>query len=454
MPKNNQKNILQEFNNLWETPDIKASLKSIKNKEYSNNLFKLVYGYEQSSVAIEKTRIFNEFFADLFDVSDLKWKIVNRLNQPLVKISDFLNKYLKKSNFPSINWAMKFKAGMQGKYALVITKQYTGKKVNGEKESTVVLIPARIAYKNTINNNIFEIEVIYDDFPMFDNQSTYLLKRKFSIKDNAVAVDTSLINLSNEENVDLKKIDDNFLKKIPDLNIKELDWTFLPVCVLTNDYEELPRTSKIKERLMMLNKFDEVTAILPFWEKGTMITNGSGNMTANSERENADFMKKYLLDGLIQVKPIDFEGLPQNLEDNAMIINPPSIMQTIRNTRNDIFAEIKSDIGIPNIDEIKSAQQSTAELMVRQFLTSPIIERETIFMKKFLIDLAYKFLKILSTCNIRDSLPFKPEDLDEFEFDVELDVNTDKNVSNIIQQANRVNNENLNDNEKGENNNE
>ncbi|WP_338985611.1 hypothetical protein [Spiroplasma endosymbiont of Diplazon laetatorius] len=135
------------------------------------------------------------------------------------------------------------------------------------------------------------------------------------------------------------------------------------------------------------------------------------------------------------MKPLTLDDNVQNLSENVVNWNPSSVMQTMRNTRNDIYNEIKTDIGIPNMDEVKSAQQSTAEIFVKQFLTSPIIERETQLMKSFLIDLAKKFLIVLKESNIKEDWP--TVDLSTITIDLDLNLNTQKNVSNIIANLNK-----------------
>ncbi|ALA97216.1 hypothetical protein SKUN_00297 [Spiroplasma kunkelii CR2-3x] len=71
-------------------------------------------------------------------------------------------------------------------------------------------------------------------------------------------------------------------------------------------------------------------------------------------------------------------------------------MQTMWNTRIDMLNEIKEDLGIPNIDEIKSAEQITAEIYSKQFLTWPTIEREKMLFLNFLSNFGKKFLMFLN----------------------------------------------------------
>jgi hypothetical protein len=70
------------------------------------------------------------------------------------------------------------------------------------------------------------------------------------------------------------------------------------------------------------------------------------------------------------------------------------------------------------------------EIRAKQFLTSPIVEREKTLMINFLIELATKFLFILSECNIVEEFP--QVDLSKITIDLKLNLNNDKNIDTTI----------------------
>lgn len=118
-------------------------------------------------------------------------------------------------------------------------------------------------------------------------------------------------------------------------------------------------------------------------------------------------------------------------------------MQTMRNTRNDIWNEIKTDLGIPNIDEIKSAQQTTAEIQANQFLVSPAIEREKMLYVNFLQNFGKKFLMMLKECNLKEGSLLQGYDFSDWTVDLDIDLTTQKNIlqtMNMITNTPTINN--------------
>ncbi|AXF95720.1 hypothetical protein SDAV_00733 [Spiroplasma phoeniceum P40] len=98
-----------------------------------------------------------------------------------------------------------------------------------------------------------------------------------------------------------------------------------------------------------------------------------------------------------------------------------------------MWNEIKEDLGIPNIDEIKSVQQTTAEIYAKQFLTSPTIEREKMLFLNFLSNFGKKILMFLNECNISEKNDIKDIDFSKWKVKVTIDLTTDKNIASSIQ---------------------
>ncbi|ASP28243.1 hypothetical protein SCORR_v1c04710 [Spiroplasma corruscae] len=435
MPKSNEE-ILKSFNANSFDPDLRASL-SNSPKSYENKLFKILYNQNSSDSSHEKEVTFNEFFADLFDVSNIKWTVKNHLGQTNKVLEQLLVKYLDLTEFPLKLWTTKFRSGQQGRYGMLITKMLLDEKdSNNLYYSRPELTPIRVVYRNIINNKVIEISVSFDDNPIFA-KSVYLLQKNYSLKQGQIQVDSTLVDIKN--NKEIKSLRNDIpvevLNHLNNLKTETINWDFIPVSILKNDLGEKSRCEKVRSKLKTLNMFDEIISVLPAWEKGAILFNGAPVTSQSNPVQLHEMLKEMLTGGLVQLKPIDITGEGQNLSENIVNWNPTSTMQTMRNTRNDIYNEIKTDIGIPNMDEVKSAQQSTAELLVKQFLTGPIIERETMLMKSFLRDLAKKFLIVLKESNIKDKFPNDYE-LDKVTIDVDLNLNTDKNVSQLITQAN------------------
>jgi len=93
-------------------------------------------------------------------------------------------------------------------------------------------------------------------------------------------------------------------------------------------------------------------------------------------------------------------------------------------------------LGLPSQDDVKSAQKSEAEVNAKNFLLSPVINREKSFMKEFLTDLAKKFLVVLSNCHIADEMP--KIDVKNLEININFDLVTDSNVATTIQTMNKL----------------
>lgn len=222
MPKNIQEELLERYNNaIYSNENIKASLNKNK-QENVNGLFEMIYGRQHSNVAIEKTRVFNEFFADLFDLTNIKWIIRWPTNKGNKLLEDIFKKYLREANLPGLGWVTKFRSGIHGRYALVVVKQVTRKIFNNMAETRPILIPARVSYKNTINNNIFEIEVLYDDYPLTVGKESFILKKKYKLNENQVSVDTSLLDFNKNKNIDTSLMDANIQRHLEENNEKTL----------------------------------------------------------------------------------------------------------------------------------------------------------------------------------------------------------------------------------------
>ncbi|WP_338985610.1 hypothetical protein [Spiroplasma endosymbiont of Diplazon laetatorius] len=299
MPKSNNQTILERFSFAEFDADLKASLADKKEKKYSNGIYKILYDTNNAVSDIEKEVLFNEFFADLFDLSNIKWSIKNYQNQENEKIVKLLEKYLLKSDFLLKAWITKFRSGMQGKYGILITKFVTDEiDQNGKNYSRPELTPVRVVYKNTINNKIFEISVSFDD-NSFGSKSVYVLQKTYSIIKNVVQVDSSLIDVKNNKKAKINELGKDLSQYIK-LENKSFTWDFIPVSILKNDLSENSRCKKVKSKLETLNKYDEIISILPHWEKGAILFNGSPVSPGNNSKQSLDFMKAILLDGFFK----------------------------------------------------------------------------------------------------------------------------------------------------------
>jgi len=120
-------------------------------------------------------------------------------------------------------------------------------------------------------------------------------------------------------------------------------------------------------------------------------------------------------------------------------MKPESIMQTLKATKDLIWTGIKEDLGLPSLNEAKSAQKTEAEVTAKNFLLSPIIDREKNFMEQFLTDFGKKFLIVLSKCHILETFPeFDPKTL---KINLTFNLVTDQNVNTTIQSMSKLENQ-------------
>ncbi|KAF5300561.1 hypothetical protein FQA39_LY19144 [Lamprigera yunnana] len=189
------------------------------------------------------------------------------------------------------------------------------------------------------------------------------------------------------------------------------EYDFIPVSVLKNNIKETSRMQQVKTRLAMIDEFDKNIAIAPKWEMGGILTNSAPIIAQNQEKQNLKFMENLLNKGFVSLKPIEMDGQIYNLT-----------------TRDLIMQEIKEDLGMPKFNDVKSAQQSTAEIQLIQFLSTPHLEREKILMKEFVKDLIIKFLLVLSECVFDEKKEFTltTDEIKALEVDVEFTLTTER----------------------------
>jgi hypothetical protein len=432
MPINESKidrnSIESEFANLVKSKstglrDMPSNVTTMQNEDkYVNGLVKAIYGVDRFNSNIEIERNINEFFADLFDAKNFQFKVLNEQGQTNKEVQQILEKYLAKANFAEVFWQCKVKAGEIGRYALLLGKEKTF-----DHEYTIpFLIAARIGYVNYSNKKPIKIGIWFDEIPLFAaDESIWFKEKVFSLENNKIAI------INNYRCTDGKKID------IPEefQNLKKEEsvaYDFLPVSILRNDPFEKPRCARVDKKLQTINSFDEVISVLPYLEKGGVIFDAQGQ----DKLANIKFMKDLMFNGTVWFNSNE----PNSITERVMMYNPSSTMQTMRNTRNDVMKEIRDDLGIPSIDDIKSAQQSEMEVQANMYLSQPTIERERMLSINFLQDMAIKFLNILKDCH----LPLKTENtiLNKYSFknwSVEVDINltTAKNIDLIKKEASK-----------------
>ncbi|MCL8212956.1 hypothetical protein [Mesoplasma whartonense] len=441
MPKNpnykaKEKAVLDDFNaqksdeannvSYRSSESVKASVYRGDNRVEINKIYELIYGEEKTLSAFEKAKVINNFFADLFNADDFAWKVTqsSKINDQL---GNLLLKYLNKASFPTKLWQTKTKSGENGLFALLISKEEDG------DYGWPNLLPVRVIWKNSINDIVYEIEVEFGYSYTGDNK-IYSLRRHYSLIDKKASYDAYLVDESGVR-VDLDKTPSN-LRNILELGETNLDWDFIPIAILKNNYDETARTKLVESKLKMIAKYDEVIATAPLWEKGAIAFTGSEVTSPNQAQQNLEFLKNYLFKGFNQFMPINIDGNTANLVDNLVWIKPASIMQTSKATRDLIWKEVKEDLGLPSQDDVKSAQKSAAEVNAKNFLLSPVINREKAFMKQFLTDLAKKFLVILSNCHIPEEMP--QIDAKNLEINVNFDLVTDNNVATTVETMNKL----------------
>ncbi|UNF61339.1 hypothetical protein [Spiroplasma poulsonii] len=340
----------------------------------------------------------------------------------------------------------KYRSGRYGIYSLVINKLQTESvDKNGIAITEPIILPAFVNYKNTRNGEIFEVSVNYQD-NIIHGLSLYTLTEVYSVNNNKVSVTRSVwdIQKTREIKKPKKELSPATYANYRFDRIESLSQSFLPVAIMPVDLHEKPRCHKIKSKLEMMEKYEEISAILPHWEKGGIMTTSDQVDNPNEEKNNNDFINYLLLKGMVRMKPIVGDGqvfLPFN--QSVVTWQPNSLMQTMRNTRNDIWNEIKTDLRIPNIDEIKSAQQTTAEIQANQFLVSSAIEREKMLYVNFLQDFGKKFLMMLKECNLKEGSLLQGYDFSDWTVDLDIDLTTQKNIlqtMNMITNTPTINN--------------
>ncbi|AHI52477.1 hypothetical protein [Spiroplasma culicicola] len=403
------KKILNEFNENYK--DIKLDFNSKKENDIRNGIYEIIYGKEKINSSKEKEETLNEYITNLFDLSNIQWVLKDKNGEINIELQNLLQTYLSKTDFLSKFWITKFKAGMQGKYGLLIVEIK-----DKNSYSRPELIPVKVIFENSFDNQVFESLLSFEETTYSNKELIYFLQRHYLIKNNKVQVTSKLIDYKTNSLIKSDKIS-NLIKQNLDLKKKNLEFDFIPLSILKNDITGKPRCEKVKSKLEMLDKFDEVIAILPHWEKGSIIFNGNSVEPQNKPQQLYEFMKGILLDGMIQMKPIEIEGIPSNLNENIINWNPTSILKVVRKTRNDIYEEIKLDLGFP-VDEITEPNKNDYNSI---FLNNPNIKRELRLIKLFLIDMAYKFLSILQKSNIQETFP--DIDLKQIEINVNLGIN-------------------------------
>ncbi|ATQ35608.1 hypothetical protein MENTO_v1c04720 [Mesoplasma entomophilum] len=441
MPANPKKKTAAQLNEEFKRQTQADSQASMEVANTSGEVFKgkeaeglLKMIYKNSLVintAKEKSNLINQYFADLFDPSTFKFVLTNRNGEVQDALLQIFLKYLQNKGWATKFNTAKFKSGTYGSYGFLITKEITGRSIMTFSETEPNIMPVKIIYKNSINDVITKIEVEYEDFSFQSSKQHTTLRRTYILnKDKTVTMTYSIYQkgkLLEQENWESDWRD--HFKEI------KLNYDFIPVCVLKNNALESPRMSAVETRLKVLDKYDEHLAIAPVWERGGIMFNGSPVTTPTQGKDNYDFISKLLNDAFVQFAPIDMDGQLINLSDNVVVFQPSSTMKTVQDTRNTLLKELREDVGMPSFDEIKSAQQSSSEIVARQFLTSPQLEREKMFVKDFLKDFAYKFLKVLKECNIQELDTLNKFDLEDIVVDIDFDLTTDKNVNQTIQQA-------------------
>ncbi|ATZ18296.1 hypothetical protein [Mesoplasma melaleucae] len=441
MPENPNKKtpeqLLKEHNKQLQA-DSKASLdaKNASGEIYTGKkaegLLKMIYKDQLViNTANEKTNLINQYFADLFDASTFKFVFTDKNGLELDNLLQIFLKYLQNRGWSTKFNTTKFKSGSYGCYGFLITKEKTGKTILTIDETIPNIIPVKINYKNSINDILTEVEVEYEDFSFHSGKNHSILRRKYKLDKDLVKMTYSIYR--NGKILEEQQWEVDWRDKFAS---KDFKWDFIPVSILKNNAAESPRMKAVETRLKVLDMFDEQIAILPAWERGGIMFNGDPVVTPNSAKDSYDFMSNLLTKGYVKMSPVEMDGNLLNLSDNVVTFSPTSIMQTFMNTRNVLLKEIREDVGMPSFDEIKSAQQSTAEVTARQFLSSPQLEREKMFVKDFLKDFAYKFLRILQECNIEELPLLKTFDLNDLVVDIDFDLTTDKNINQTIKQAN------------------
>lgn len=442
MPANPNKKtpeqLLKEHNKQIQA-DSKASINAkneasqIYKGKQPTGLLKMIYnGSLVINTANEKTNLINQYFADLFDASTFKFVFTNKNGQALDNLLEIFLKYLQNRGWSTKFNTTKFKSSAYGCYGFLIVKEKTGRTIQTIDETIPNIIPVKINYKNSINDVLTEVEVEYEDFSFHSGKNNSILRRTYKLDKNDVLMTYSIF--TDGKVLEEQYWEEDWRNKFKNKTLK--DWDFIPVSILKNNAAETPRMSAVETRLKILDMYDEQLAILPAWERGGIMFNSDPVITPNSSKDSYDFMSNLLNKGFVKMSPVEMDGTLLNLSDNVVTYQPSSNMTTFISTRNILLKEIREDVGMPSFDEIKSAQQSTAEVTARQFLSSPQLEREKMFVKDFLRDFAYKFLRILQECNVEE-LPFlKTFDLKDLVVDIDFDLTTDKNINQTIKQAN------------------
>lgn len=446
MPKfGDNKNEIDEFLKNWKKDNTNDSNNKtfISDKfEYENSLYKLLYGKIKSNFAEEKRIIINEYFADIFDAKNIKWKILNNLNVFDEEITKLFEKYLNKCNFSEKIWITKYLSGINGRYALIMFKNENGTiDNNGFSITEPNLIPAAINYKNTRNDEIIEVSINYENHLMYGN-STYCLNEIYSIFNNQVSITRNLWDVKKEKLIKRPKKVLSF-DTYNNLKFEKVDiikQKFLPLEILSFNIYDRTRTHKIESKLAMLEKYDEILAILPFWEKGGIIANVDDVTSNTQSKQDCNFMNFLLLKGFLRTKSRSTQ-FPTTLKEEVVTWQPTSIMQSVRKTRDELWNEIKEDQGMPSVDKINSAQKSIPEIRAKQFLSSPKIEREKRIYINFLNKLGKKFLMFLKECNLEEFKIIESNDFKDWNVTAEIDLITKENIFETIKIMGKSNDE-------------
>lgn len=309
----------------WAEDHVEIYKNEQKNAEkgflYENGIYKLIYGRAKSNFAEEKEIMINEYFADLFDTKEIKWKIKNGQNQENKPVRDLFLKYLQKGKFELKSWMAKYRSGRYGIYSLVINKVQTESvDKNGIAITEPIILPAFVNYKNTRNGEIFEVSVNYQD-NIIHGLSLYTLTEVYSVNNNKVSVTRSVwdIQKTREIKKPKKELSPATYANYRFDRIESLSQSFLPVAIMPVNLHEKPRCHKIKSKLEMMEKYEEISAILPHWEKGGIMTTSDQVDNPNEEKNNNDFINYLLLKGMVRMKPIVGDGQVFYLLTNQLL---------------------------------------------------------------------------------------------------------------------------------------
>lgn len=300
---------------------------------------------------------------------------------------DLLEKMLKKVEYQKMNYRTNMEAQTFGKAAMLLFKQ----------NDYIDMIPCRLIYEKYINNKMISVSltngIIYET-----NTVKYNLMWTFYLRDRNVYYRSWWVNASGDPVADETSkslFEKNGLTEIIDeilfTNVDEI------LCVVkrSNNYLERPTLVGVENKIIQAANYDAALTNLPLWESGMYV---EASFAVSELSEGKQTMRDLMYEKNRKLNLRTAEPSELGVLEIARYAQPTSIQQTVLNSYKEIMRHIRQSLGIPALDDSKSAQQTSDEIVRQQFLSSPQLEQSRNVYERYIEKLLTNYI-IVSKLN-------------------------------------------------------